>query len=341
MHWTPAAFYEVTAEHLRCTLCPHLCLLADGAAGECHVRRRSGARLETATFASAVRHLVPIERKPLFHFRPGVQALTLAAPGCSLRCDYCQNYRLSQFGRVPEAAWQATPLDPVEVVSAAHQARAIVALSYSEPSLAAELTLALAAEGRRLGVDVVWKTNGFVTDQALRVLAPALAAANVDLKSTDDEAHRALTGAPVAPVLAALEALVRAGVWVEVSTPLIPGFNDDEGALERLAQAVRALGAHVPWHLVRFVPEFRMRERPPATPAALEAAVHIARRAGLQFVYVDKALGDAARHTRCPGCDTVVVQRRLGHPVRSLLAHGACPRCERLIPGRWSEVAHG
>lgn len=341
MHWTPAAFYEVTAEHLRCTLCPHLCLLADGAVGECHVRRRVGARLETATFASAVRHLVPIERKPLFHFRPGVQALTLAAPGCSFRCDYCQNYRLSQFGRVPEAAWQATPLDPVEVVTAARRARAVVALSYSEPSLAAELTLALSTEGRRHGVDVVWKTNGFVTAQALSILAPALAAANVDLKSIDDDAHRTLTGASVAPVLSTLAALVRAGVWVEVSTPVIPGFNDDQGSLERLAQSVHELGAHVPWHLVRFVPEFRLRERPPATPAALETAVRIARRTGLQFVYVDKALGEAVRDTCCPGCGTVVVQRRLGQPVRNLLAHGACPHCERLIPGRWSEVVHG
>lgn len=333
--WTPAAFHRPLGQAILCTLCPHACQLADGEVGLCGVRRRSGGQLETATRASSVQHTDPVERKPFYHYRPGTLALTLAAPGCSFTCHYCLNYRLSQFGRVPEARWDARPVDAAAIVAAAAAQGAAVALSYSEPSLAAELTLDLAAAARERGVDVLWKSNGFVTSEALDSLAPCLAAVNLDLKAADDKRHRALTGAPLGPVLATLASLVARGVWVEVSTPVIPGFNDHDEALGAIAAAIAGVSLDLPWHLLRFSPEFRMRRRPPTAIARLARGVDLGRAAGLRYVYVERALGEAGRHTSCPRCAAVVVRRRIWATEEVLLHEGACPTCALAIPGRW------
>ncbi|MCP4663125.1 MAG: AmmeMemoRadiSam system radical SAM enzyme [bacterium] len=333
--WTPAAFYQEDDERLLCTLCPHACRLEDGATGLCGVRRRREGVLETATHASCVRHLDPVEKKPLYHYRPGTRALTLAAPGCSFTCHYCLNYRLSQYGRVPDAAWRAAPVDAAAIVAEAARQAAAVALSYSEPSLAAELTLELAAAAGPCAVDVLWKSNGFLTPAAVDVLAPCLAAVNVDVKSLDEKKHRALTGAPAAPVIETLARFAAADVWVEVSTPVIPGVNDDDGALRRIAQAIREVSADVPWHLVRFIPEFRMRRSRPTPVDVLRRAVDVGREAGLRYIYVERALGQEGRTTRCPDCDVAVVRRGVWTTEDVLLRGGACPGCELALPGRW------
>jgi pyruvate formate lyase activating enzyme len=333
--WAPASFFTADGDALLCTLCPHACRLQDGEAGFCKVRRRAGAGLETATFAVAVSHLDPVERKPLYHFRPGSLVLTLAAPGCTFTCLYCANYRLSQFGRSAEAPWRGEAANPEAIVTEATHVGAAIALSYTEPALAAELTLALAAAAGPAGVPLLWKTNGFVTPQALARLAPCLAAVNLDLKAADDRRHQALTGAALAPVLESAEALVRAGVWVEVSTPVIPGFNDDAASLATMAEAVARLGRGVPWHLVRFTPDYRLRRLPPTSPEMLRSAVAAGRAAGLHHVYVERALGPDGRDTFCPACAHRVVRRGLWCVEGVGLAGGACPRCGCRIPGIW------
>jgi len=313
----------------------YACVLADGDSGLCQVRRRHGSRLETATFATSVRHLDTIERKPFYHYRPGRKVLTLAAPGCSFTCLYCQNYRLSQFGRVPEAPWRAEPVSTAALVAEAMQQDAAIALSYSEPSLAAELTLALAAAGRSHGVEILWKTNGFLTAEALAQISPWLAAVNVDLKAVDGHKHRALTGAPVGPVLEAIAAFIAAGVWVEISTPLIPKFNADLDSWRNIAAAVRDLGSNIPWHLLRFTPEYRLRRAKSTHPEVLNTARVIARESGLHYVYVERAYGPTARNTFCPQCGGEVVTRDIWATRAVSLVDGACPQYGFVIPGCW------
>ncbi|GAA5050108.1 pyruvate formate lyase activating enzyme [Thermocatellispora tengchongensis] len=335
MDWTPAILHRPRGSRVQCLLCPMRCLLADGETGPCRVRRRSGEILETATFATSVRHLDAVERKPLYHFRPGTHTLTLAAPGCTFRCDYCVNHRMSQYGREEDLPWTATPADPREIVAAAAAEGASVALSYTEPSLAVELTLALADEGGRAGVPVVWKSNGFLTPEAVRLVAPRLAAVNIDVKAVEERAHHRLTGAPLAPVLRTLRAFAAAGVWVEVSTPLIPGVMSEPGQLAALAGLLAEIDPGMPWHLLRFTPDFRMREEAPTTPAALAEAVAIGRAAGLRHVYVERALGPGGRETRCPACDAVVVRRGIWSLESLALYDGRCEYCGHPIPGRW------
>jgi pyruvate formate lyase activating enzyme len=194
--WRPASFFRdelssgLRSSGLRCVLCPHECLLADGEEGLCHARRRRGAIVETATYAVAVKHLDTIERKPLYHYRPGTKVLTIAAPGCSLSCHYCQNFRLSQSGRVEELGWRASSADPHALIAEARAHHAAIGFSYSEPSLAIELAMDMAALARPAAIDMIWKTNGFIGPEVLAAVAPLLSAANIDIKAADDDRHR-------------------------------------------------------------------------------------------------------------------------------------------------------
>jgi pyruvate formate lyase activating enzyme len=335
--WLPAEFYRAVEDGgLQCTLCPFRCRLRDGDTGACKVRRRKGDRVLTATRVTTVEHLSPVERKPLYHFRPGLTLLTLAPPGCSFRCDYCVNHRLSQYGRDPGAtAAHRRPTDPAALARSAAEQGAGIALSYSEPSLAAELTLELAAHAAPLGVPLVWKSNGFLTPEALARLAPALAAVNVDVKAAGEREHRALTGAPLAPVLDTVRRLKESGTWVEVSTPLVPGVSDADEQLARIASFVAGLGPETPWHLLRFTPTYRMDRHRPTPPERLRRAVALGRESGLRHVYVERALGSEGRTTRCPGCGSEAVLRELWGPVDNRLRDGACRACGARPAGVW------
>lgn len=339
MHWTPAEFYNVDGDALFCTLCPFACRLREGEVGVCRMRQRRGEILETASFTSVVRHLDPVERKPFYHYFPGTKVLTLAPPGCTFRCHYCTNYSISQYGRIPEASHEGVSVDPEQTVVEACRQQAAVALSYSEPILAAELTLALAQAGQRWGVEVLWKSNGFITPGALARLAPCLAAVNLDLKAADEQSHHALTGAPLAPVLETLRGLRRFGVWVEVSTPVIPRVNADPDSLRRLAALIAEVDPTIPWHLLRFTPDFHMQHLPPTSVEVLRQAAEIGRKAGLQFVYVERALGEEGRNTYCPCCGNCVITRGIWETIHVALVAGACPTCGQRVPGRWRERA--
>jgi pyruvate formate lyase activating enzyme len=226
-------------------------------------------------------------------------------------------------------------VDPAAVVAEAAAAGAAVALSYSEPSLAAELTLALSAAARGRDVPLLWKSNGFVTSEALAELAPCLAAVNVDVKAADERSHRSLTGAALAPVVAALRGFADAGVWVEVSTPVIPTVNADPSQLRRIADVVCAVGPDVPWHLGRFSPEYRLRDLPPTPTDALARGVDVGRAAGLRYVYVERALGAGGRATACAGCGRVVVERGIWATTAVHLDGSRCPGCGARVPGVW------
>lgn len=333
--WVPAVLGTPRGGRVICDLCPFACALGEGQNGLCRVRRNRGGVLETATFTVAARHLDAIERKPLYHVRPGSLVLTTAAPGCTFRCDYCVNHRLSQYGRPGGPGWRGEPARPAELVAEAAAHGAGVGLSYTEPGLAPELTLALAEHAAPAGVPIVWKTNGFLTPAAIDLVAPALLAVNIDVKAATDAAHQRLTGAPLRPVLDAVERFRAAGVWVEISTPLVPGTADAPDDLAAIARRVAAVDPAIPWHLLRFTPDFRMAEHCPTLPDALAAARATGHAAGLHFVYVERALGTAGRNTACASCDQVLVERGIWETCVTTIEEGRCPRCGTPVPGRW------
>jgi pyruvate formate lyase activating enzyme len=328
---------------VRCGVCAHRCLVRPGRQGICGVRENRDGRLWcTAYGAVAAAGLDPIEKKPLFHVDPGTLAYSISTTGCPFHCVFCQNWEIAQAPRlgldVPQRA-----LSPTQVVAAAQREGAdSIAYTYVEPTVFLEYALATGRLARAAGLRNLFITDGYATPEAVDLLADVLDAANVDLKSFDDAFYRRLCGARLAHVLAAIVALRGAGVWLEITTLVIPGRNDGDDELRDLTRwIVETLGPGTPWHVSRFHPAFRMRDVPPTPYATLRRAADIGRSEGLRYVYVGNAPELGLEDTHCPGCDALLVERR-GYRSRVSLGAGAtCPSCGRPLEGRWPGEGRG
>ncbi|MCC7491312.1 MAG: AmmeMemoRadiSam system radical SAM enzyme [Fimbriimonadaceae bacterium] len=336
---TPARWWEPQGDHLVCRLCPLECLLGDGQQGTCGVRvAHGGALYSTAYGQLAVAAPAPIERKFLYHVRPGAATFSFAAGGCNLSCRYCQNWLVSQApkaGRGPAAEFVA----PDELVQRAAAAGCgTIAATYSEPGVWLEYALDVAVAARQAGLAVVWKTNGCLQPEPQAAILPCLLAVNVDLKAFDPAVHQQLTGAPLEPVLAALRRYHEAGVWVEVTTLVIPTLTDSADHLRRTADwLLRHLGPDVPWHLNRFHPDHALRHLPPTPREALLAARQAAREAGLRYVYSDATATGEGWDTSCARCGEPLITRAQYRMRQSIVQDGGCPRCGERLPGRFGE----
>jgi pyruvate formate lyase activating enzyme len=322
---------------IRCATCAQRCLVRPGRRGICGVRENRDGALWCDAYGGVVAVGVdPIEKKPLFHVDPGTTAYSIATAGCPFHCDFCQNWEIALAPRLGQEV-PVRPMSPARVVEEAVRHRSSsVAYTYVEPTVFLEYALETAALAREAGLRNLFVTDGYATPEAIELLAPVLDAVNVDLKSFDDGFYRKLCGARLAPVLDAIERYHAAGVWVELTTLVIPGYNDDEPNLRALTRwIVDTLGPDVPWHVSRFHPAYRMRDVPATPLHALAEAAEIGRAAGLRYVYVGNAPELLMEDTHCPACDLVVVERR-GYRARSRLeAGGVCPACAGPVAGRW------
>ncbi len=323
------------APSVRCDACAHRCVVREGRSGICQVRDNRGGTLVSLVYGEAVTaHAEAIEKKPFFHVLPGTQSFSLSTRGCNFHCRYCQNWELSQAPRHGVHVPVRTLL-PADVVAEARAAGArSIAYTYVEPTVFLEYALDTARLAREAGLLNVFVTNGYETPEALELLAPVLDAANVDLKAFSDRFYRRVCGARLEPVKETLVAMRRLGIWVEVTTLVVPGENDDPTELAAAADWIaRALGPETPWHLSRFYPAFRMADVPVTPLATLRDAAAIGRRAGLYHVYVGNVPGEDDTDTRCSGCGRVLI-RRDGYRVASVaLRDGACPDCGTRLAG--------
>jgi pyruvate formate lyase activating enzyme len=320
---------------VRCIACAHRCLIRPGRAGICHVRENRDGSLVTLVFGRAVAaNADPIEKKPLFHVYPGSMAYSIATRGCNFHCLHCQNWAISQAGRDGLAS-PSFALAPARVVAAAQAAGSrSIAYTYTEPTVFIEYVLETARLACEAGLANVLVTNGYQTPEALDLLGPVVAAANVDLKSFDDRFYRRVVGARLAPILAAMVGMRERGIWVEVTTLLIPGLNDDPAGLGALARWIVAeLGPETPWHVSRFFPTYRLTDLDPTPVATIERAVAIGREAGLCHVYSGNVSG-GDEDTRCAGCGETLIRRRgfTARPAAALVG-GSCSRCGRALAG--------
>jgi len=305
----PALLWHDDGERVVCDLCPHRCALVDGGLGRCGVRRNEAGRLVTLTDGWLVAaHAAPIERKPLYHVSPGSLTFSFAGAGCTLRCDYCQNWMISQTvkeGPGPAATfWTAD-----QVVESAHAAGCtVLAATYGEPTVFIEFALRCARAARGAGLWSAWKTNGLTSLDAVALVAPWLDAVNVDLKGWDDDLYRRRLGGERDAVLAATEAYHRAGVFVEVTSLLLPDQLADWRELDSLSEWILDhLGSETPWHLNRYHPDYRLAD---GVATAAERLVEARARAlahGHQYVYTDAV--PEGRHTWCPACERVIIER--------------------------------
>jgi pyruvate formate lyase activating enzyme len=322
---------------VRCDLCAHRCRIPEGHAGVCQVRVNEGGVLKTLVLNRLVAASAdPIEKKPLFHFLPGSKAFSIATAGCNFRCRYCQNWQISQAPRGGGGVdGEITP--PQSVVEAAERRGcSTIAYPYTDPPIFFETAEAVGLLARHRGLKNIFVTNGYMTGEAVERARTFLDAANVDLKGFDESRYRTVCGATLKGVLSGIEALIAAGVWVEITTLVVPGVNDSEEELGAIARYIAGLGAHVPWHLSRYHPDYEMLDVAATPLGSLQRAYELGRAAGLKFVYVGNVPGHAAESTACPDCGTMVIVRE-GFSLSALrLREGSCPNCGAAVPGVWT-----
>lgn len=323
---------------LRCVACGHACPLPDGAVGVCKVRFNDGGRLKVPWGYVGGVQCDPIEKKPFFHAWPGTRALSFGMLGCDLHCAYCQNWVTSQALRDPAAIAPPHPTSPDVLVRQAERLDARVLVStYNEPLITAEWAVAIFREARAAGLATAFVSNGNATPRALEYLRPWIDLYKVDLKSFDDAHYRQL-GGRLAPILDTVRRLHALGVWLEIVTLLIPGFNDSADEIARLTGFVAGVSPDIPWHVTAFHGDYKMTGPPNTTADMLELAAEIGRGQGLRHVYAGNlpgAVGDL-ENTRCGSCGSLLVER-FGYFVRAyrLTSDGTCPDCSARVPGRW------
>jgi pyruvate formate lyase activating enzyme len=320
---------------VRCNLCAHRCVIPPGRLGACCVRENTDGTLVSLVYERIVSQNVdPIEKKPLFHFQPGSLSFSIATAGCNFRCAFCQNWEISQSPRDRgNVLGQRT--SPAQIVQAAHRTGcSSIAYTYTEPTIYAELALDTAREAQRRGLRNVFVSNGYMTPELLDLMSGLIDGINVDLKAGRGEFYRRLSGGALEPVLANLKTIQKLGIWLEITTLVIPGLNDSDGELRWVARYIfDELGPDVPWHISRFYPQYRMMDAPPTPASTLERGWRIGRDVGLRFVYVGNVAGHDTESTRCPACGVTVIQR-YGYRTRVVaLSTGACTRCGATIPG--------
>jgi pyruvate formate lyase activating enzyme len=321
---------------VRCRLCAHGCTVAQGSRGLCGVRQNDGGTLYSLSYGRLVaRDVDPIEKKPLFHFYPGSRAYSIATVGCNFTCQNCQNHSISQYPRQHDGRLVGDAAEAEEVVEDAVQARCrSVAYTYTEPTIALEFYLEVMQRAREAGLANVWVSNGFFSRDAADMLLPLLDAINIDLKGITDEFYHHVVGGSVRPVLDSIERVHHEGIWVEVTTLLIPGLNDADDELRWTAEAIAGISPSIPWHLSRFFPAFRLMQNPPTPVETLERARRIGRDVGLHYVYLGNVPGEG-EDTHCPSCGAVVVRRAGYFVCENRLCGGTCPSCGVPVDGVW------
>jgi len=330
--------FRTEGGRIRCVACGHRCLIAEGRRGICKVRfnRRGELRVPFGYVAGVQSD--PVEKKPFYHVHPGSDALTFGMMGCDFHCSYCQNWVTSQALRDPASQTPVQPATPAQLVSTGRRLGArLVVSSYNEPLITAEWAVAVFQEAKAAGLACAFVSNGNATPEALDFLRPWIVAYKIDLKSFDEQRYRTL-GGTLEHVKAGIRMVHERGLWLEVVTLLVPGFNDGEAELRQMAGFLASVSRDIPWHVTAFHKDYKMTEPPNTTAAQLTRAAEIGVEEGLRFVYVGNIPGRAGEweDTRCPNCRTPLIER-FGFLVRAyrIDAQGRCPNCGASIPGIW------
>ena len=354
-----ARYYETLADgKVLCTLCPHDCRIPEGARGACGVRYNHRGRLYTLVYDKvAAREVNPIEKKPLFHFYPGSYAYSIATVGCNLRCSFCQNWYLSQWPKdhlpkhlnrsneeVPEQicpqleAFERVvtgePITPQAIVQAAKQTGCLsISYTFTEPTIFYELAYDTAVLAHEQGLKNNFVSNGFISEAPLRELATVLDAANIDLKFFREQTYRRVSRARLQPILDAVGLYHELGVWLEVTTLIIPGLNDSEAELRQIAEFIYNIDAAIPWHVSQYYPAYKMLDRTPTPVETLRRAREIGFEIGLRYVYEGNVPGEGGENTYCYNCGALLIERYGFYVQQNRIQQSECPDCGTTIDG--------
>jgi pyruvate formate lyase activating enzyme len=342
-----SALYEkLENNRVRCFSCGHQCPIPEGQPGVCKVRFNRGGALYVPWGYTAGMQCDPIEKKPFFHAHPGALAYSFGMLGCDLHCGYCQNWVTSQALRDPKAVSLPLEASPEALVrDALDQGARVLVSTYNEPLITSEWAVAVFQEARAEGLLTGFVSNGNGTPQVLEYLRPWLDLYKVDLKSFDDRHYHEL-GGRIGPILDSIRRIHSMGLWLEIVTLLIPGFNDSADELRRLTDFIAGVSPDIPWHVTAFHGDYKMQGdgQRDTTPEDLLQAAEIGQEAGLRYVYAGNLPGRVGpwEDTRCPHCSETLI-KRYGYFIQDyrLTSDGRCPRCATQIPGRWAAQFDG
>jgi pyruvate formate lyase activating enzyme len=305
-----AYLWSATDGAVLCSLCAHRCRIADGERGLCGVRESRGGKLYSLVYGKLIsRAIDPIEKKPFYHFLPGTLAYSIATAGCNFFCDFCQNWQISQMTH-EDGTIYGQDASPREIaVDAERRGCRSIAYTYTEPTIFFEFAYDTAKIAQTMGLKNVFVTNGYQTPETIEKMAGVIDAANVDLKAFSDDFYKERCGARLAPVLKAIELMHDKGIFLEVTTLLVPGQNDDKDELARLAEFIASVSSDIPWHVSRFHPQYKQSNGKPTPPETIFSAIEIGKSAGLKYVYAGNLPAGRYENTYCPNCGKIVIER--------------------------------
>ncbi|MFB3925101.1 MAG: AmmeMemoRadiSam system radical SAM enzyme [Syntrophales bacterium] len=327
-------YKKAEANKVSCYLCSHRCSIPDGGFGICNVRENRGGVLYTHAYGELIaRNIDPIEKKPLYHFYPGTYSYSIAAIGCNFKCDFCQNWQISQAREAEELGLRSQAVRPEDVIKQAKQTDSkSISYTYTEPTIFFEYALEISRLAKKEGLANVFVTNGYMTAEMLHMMDGYLNAANVDLKSFRKDYYRKVCKGNLAPVLENIRTMHKSGIWIEITTLVVPGLNDSEQELREIADFIAGVDRTIPWHVSRFHPQYRMDGRPATPMTVLNRAYEIGKEAGLHYVYLGNVSGKG-NHTYCHKCSRLLIERS-GFSVRRYeITEGRCPQCGTRVEG--------
>jgi pyruvate formate lyase activating enzyme len=333
-----AMFYQPsTGSQVICGLCHHRCHIKEGQVGICAVRLNRGGILYSLVYGKLVaEHIDPIEKKPLFHLLPGSSSYSISTVGCNFRCAHCQNFDISQYPHLHKTTIPGPERSPTEIVeTATGTGCASISYTYVEPTIFYEYAYDCAVLAQSRGLRNIFVSNGYMTPEVSRHLAPVLSGINIDIKAFSELFYQKVCKARLAPVLENVKLFHELGVWVEITTLIIPGWNDSSAELRAIAAFIKEIDPSMPWHVTAFHPAFKMLDRPPTPVATLQRAHDIGLAEGLRHVYEGNVPGQGRENTYCPNCGATLVTRHGFFIQENLLQTGHCPKCESVIAGVW------
>jgi pyruvate formate lyase activating enzyme len=340
----PELYERLDRNRVRCFSCGHCCPIPEGQPGVCKVRYNKGGTLFVPWGYVGGVQCDPVEKKPFFHAYPGALAYSFGMLGCDLHCSYCQNWVTSQALRDPSAVSPPLSATPEGLVGdALRQGAKLMVSTYNEPLITSEWAVAVFKEAKAAGLVTAFVSNGNGTPQVLEYLRPWIDLYKVDLKSFDDRHYRQL-GGRLAPILDTIRRLHDLNIWLEIVTLLIPGFNDSNDELQRLAEFLAGVSPDIPWHVTAFHKDYKMTDPENTQPEDLLRAAEIGKKAGLRYVYAGNLPGQVGglEDTHCHHCGKTLVAR-YSYLVRDyrVSPNGTCPDCGTAVPGRWAQAFDG
>lgn len=321
-----------------CFLCRHMCHIADGKRGICMVRENKNGTLYSLFYGKPIAMAVdPIEKKPLYHFYPGTKSLSIATVGCNFQCPFCQNWDISQFGRIAnERALNLPQADysPETIVKMAKEnGCGTIAYTYSEPTIFYEYSYDIAKLAAKIGIKNIYVTNGYMTREMLNDFGPLLHTANIDLKAFNKKTYKTMLKGNLDGVLDSIKYMKELGIWIEITTLIVTGMNDSRHELKDIADFIAAVGVDIPWHISRFHPAFNKTDIEATSLKTMEMAYDLGKAAGLRYIYIGNLPAGDKENTFCYKCNSKLISRNGFYIEENLIKDSMCNKCGAKIDG--------